>query len=217
MATALRRAESAADPQHSRFVYSDIAAAQARDGDFAGARRTADLVPDPDFRGSLLESVAGAMAEAGQVSQAFELAESIPDADQYGFHYQSLARGRIAAAQARRGDMAGANRTAALIPFPDLKARALENIALARQAAPVAEDPPVDWLGCLEDSAPTNPCSLNMPIFLDLAGHLRAHTATDDLEQLVMRLLDIARKLHATEVVISRLLERQSMNPRSNP
>jgi len=217
IATALTNAEIIKSADHRDRVYMGIAEAQARGGDFTGALRNVDLVQDADSRAALRGRVAEAVAESGGIAKALQIADSISDVDQFGFHYQSRARESIAVAQARHGDVAGANKTAALIAHEPVKVSAQKEI-LEIQKSPIEDKPAVsDWLGYLDEKSRTySSCPLNTAIFLDLPAHLKSIPPSDDPERYASELLDTIRQMQTARKVIDQLLRGTKVSKRSS-
>jgi hypothetical protein len=94
-------------PIAQTYVIGEVAAAQVKAGDVAGALATARSAPTTDYGWMALRDVAIAQAAAGDLAAARQTAASIGDAS---IEYQDTAeavRG-ISAIQAKRGDVKGA-------------------------------------------------------------------------------------------------------------
>lgn len=108
----------------------DIARAQARAGDVAGAMRTVEGIKDRTARASALRAVAVARMKAGDPSGALQVAAA------KGFEYEKDETLRaIAEAQAQSGDPTGARRTAAMIGSSMTRDGVQWTIAVARATA----------------------------------------------------------------------------------
>ena len=205
IAIAIKNAANITETQARDFFLSDIVAAQALCGDFADAKKTGDSIQDVSFKAGALETVAEIQAKAGEVSEALEFSRTIIETDKYGFLYRDRAISRIAVVQSRRGDTAGAKKTALSIRSESERASVMEEIAKGSEQK--SDLPSVaEWMGCLEDTALRNECALKLPVFLDLPAHLKSLPA-DDLENLARALLDTADRMSRAQNVIYRRLD----------
>ena len=109
-----------------------IAEAQAKAGDFVGAKGTAQRIGKEDRRASAsaLAGIAEAQAKAGDFVGAKETAQRIGKEDR-----RASALAGIAEAQAKAGDFVGAKETAQRIGKEDRRASALAGIAVAQAKA----------------------------------------------------------------------------------
>lgn len=210
IAMALKNGEIIKEQQARDFFFSDIVGAQALCGDFAEARKTADLIQDVSFKAEALQGAAETQAKAGDASKALAMADLIIEVDKYGFHHRDGARRLIAVAQAARGDLAGSEKTLALIQNEFEKTSAAREIARLQKVKPSlgSGSAAADWLGYLDKSRPDDgPCALNLPVFLDLPAHLKHLQAADDPEKLVTDLVETANRMIGTQNAIDRQLQ----------
>lgn len=153
----LRRAAAPFSPAGSEppaisGLLPQIAEAQARAGDLAGARQTAGGLRSSQEKAEALASVAGELARTGRVPEALELAAQIaalspkpaeqpspgPAAvpgvreDAILQHYYGEALGSVVLAQAVTGDLKGAHATLARMEPMEYRCAALFAIAAAR-------------------------------------------------------------------------------------
>ena len=125
-------AELVADPVSRGYRQIDIAIAQARGGDIAGAQITADSIPaGTSYKENALKAIAeaqGAAAKAqvktGNIAEALRISDLIQDGA-----LKRRTQSEIAAVQMKTGDVAGALRTAGLIQDMQLKSEAQLDIA----------------------------------------------------------------------------------------
>ncbi len=115
-------------------ILKDIAVAQAKAGNVAGALKTAGRIPDvtaapdqPRLKLSAMEGIAVAQVKAGDTQGAFQTAAIIQNNSEKAL----ILRG-ITEAQARVGDLRGALQTADSIQDDLRKADALTGIAMAQ-------------------------------------------------------------------------------------
>ena len=198
------------------LVYYDIAEAQALGGDISVAQHSAALIGNDPIRVEAVGNILSAMVTSGRVSQALAIANTYSDApagrpkDDYNWHFQSELRLSIAVAQAKRGDLAGAHRTAALIRFSERRAWAEKYIASSRTSPNALEATAAAWQHCLDDSASDDPCALNRATFLDLPGKLEGFPPSDEVSDLVNKLLSTVDEISAAQEVIRDRLALQN-------
>ena len=137
LTAALRATKKIDDASDRASALSDIAAAQAKAGDNAGARvtlaealQTADKIDWASQRADALHDIAAAQAKAGDIAEALQTAEKIGDAS-----WRASVLRDIAAAQAKVGDIAEALQTAEKIGDASWRASALRDIAAAQAKA----------------------------------------------------------------------------------
>ena len=129
-AAALCQADSISDESAKAALRWEIANAQVKAGDMAGAQASAATITDIFEKATLLRLIAKTQAEAGDVAGAKATAATIADTcDKVG------ALQDIAEAQAKAGDLAGAKATAATITSAEAQSRALRAIARAQSWA----------------------------------------------------------------------------------
>ncbi len=120
---AINVAESTPDQAMRDHVLDAIAAAQARAGDFTGARKTAAAIEDTAQSNRSLAWVTRVQAESGEVQAARKAAESIADQPARDRALLALAKGSL-----ERGDIARAQEVAARITDQDDRADIYQRI-----------------------------------------------------------------------------------------
>jgi hypothetical protein len=257
MAGALKSTEQIqVDVRTKTETLDHIAKAQVKAGDVAAALKTfmlartsAEHNQDAMTKHNQLEAIAGDQADAGDIAGAQSTLAAVgaplprPDVikndpimktwpdDKY---YIDFARDHIAEAQIKAGDIAGAQKTAALVRAANLKpglqkaieaAIAKSNLAspasAARPAAPAPARPAIpaitvsDWLGRLDMTSEYDDCPLNTDLFLDWAGYLKG-LHSDNPETLFSALRDAAGKIIKAQNIVDRMLKSQ-VAQKTNP
>ena len=138
-------------------------------------------------------------------------------------------------AQIEAGDLAGAQKTADLIPEGKVKGDARSAILRAQASAgsnaaapggrrplPASTPPPVlqpstqpvatvsDWLQKLDDGSGHGDCALNTSPFLDLAGHLKSLPRSDSAYSTFQSLRETAEKVVTAQNVVHQMLRQQA-------
>jgi tetratricopeptide (TPR) repeat protein len=227
-AGALKTAEQIQEPDTKSGTLVTIALAQNRAHDVAGAvatlalaRKAADQIKDAQVRHGRLESIAHEQADFDDIAGAQNTVAAVgsplknwPD-DSY---YIDLARQRIVLAQLRAGDIAGAQKTAGLIPAKGARLKedaqkAIEEaikkggssrpvVVAASKPATVPAIAASDWLSQLDYELSADP-------FLDLAGYLKGQHS-DNPQALLSALKITAEKIIKAQNVIDRMLKQQT-------
>lgn len=123
LSDALARAQAIIDPVQKSSALSKLVDVQIKGGDLAAALQTASSISNSDVRARSLAQVAFARANAGDLDAAYAIADvvthgnatglSVPLSAHQQLDYRDTVLKAIAAAQANRGDVAGARATAA--------------------------------------------------------------------------------------------------------
>lgn len=159
-----------------------------------------------------LRNVAMLWAKAGDTTAALRIIERIQGNEFNTKTYKSQARGAIAIAQAEAGDIAGAQKTAALLQDGSDKNSAQRAIAQA-QAEP--SNIPItisDWLTKLDDddkSIDHHDCALNTGPFLDLDGYLKSLPPHENSQSAFDSSFKTAWIITSAQNIIHQMLKRK--------
>lgn len=154
-------------------------------------------------------AIAIAQINAGDIAGAHStLASAVKTADSIGDAYvKDLSWKRIAGAQAKPGDIAGAQTTADLIQHEYTKREAQSSIEVAQRANAEAQRTTKgkeadrrsenidDWRKPLDNAQDWPSFALNTASFLDLDSELKSLPPSDDPDKLIPPFLHIVRKI----------------------
>jgi len=156
-------AERIADKSDRWMAYEEVAAARARAGDMAGARKVVDRLPDDekcDGRWAIVRS----LYSARKFDDALAVAAEMRDCSEREIAYAGIVKG-----QAEAGDVAGAGATAALVQWGYHKEDVFSALALAQARAGDATGAKASAALALQGLA-----ARNDPFWRD---HAQVHTA----------------------------------------
>ena len=124
-----------------RFASTDLMRVLVRRGDIPSAQALLEKV-DAGHRDYATQVMVSALADAGKLPEAIAMVSSLEaPAEESGsslfapINHKAGAQGHIARAQAKAGDIAGAQRTVAMMPDREDKADALSAIVFAQRKA----------------------------------------------------------------------------------
>jgi len=218
---------------------TEVASAQVDADDDDAARATlvdAVRLAERPEAASMRFEISQSLAKAGDFTSAFAVADRIDGVR--AAEFRAFALQGIATAQAVRGDLAGARRTAAAITDVSVRPseflldgnagvglclawrraqqRALLTVKPLARAAPARPIQPTDWLSILDGSqtlrsGETTFVGLNAPLFLDLSGALSQLRATSDPQKLVASIYDTTSRVILAKSVIDQMVRRQAV------
>ena len=173
----------------------DIAAAQARVGDIAGALKTTDSIKVPESRCFAQVSISEFQIRFGDIAGAQKtLVSAQKSANLIDYApFKSDAERIISQVQAMIADAPNAARQAKSGTVPP------------NQPAVTVSD----WLKKLDDGDQAGNCALNTEPFLDLSGYLKSQPS-DDAAKMFSAMLDAAKKTVSAQNVIAGMLKRQT-------
>ena len=209
------------DAQNAAAVKEQIAVLDVRNQSnvsrlIKAVQDAASQLPATDYRDGLffvngsLPPVAILWAEAGDIKAALKVAELLEDRN----NIKGGAQRDIGKAQAKSGDIVGAQKTADLIQNASYKSEVQAAIAGALAKTQPTSQTVVtasDWLqDCLDNAIPYAYCPLNTALFLDQAGYLKSLSPSDNPKRVFYDLHKTAETIVRAQKFVHQMLKQQA-------